>query len=70
VTPDVKLPDAAFNPAWSPTGRRIAYVAFRDRGPNVPPLGVIWTIHPDGRHPQQVSDSKLFAYRPNWTGAR
>jgi hypothetical protein len=37
------------------------------RGPDEPALGIITTIRYDGRHPQQVSDGELFAFRPDWT---
>jgi len=60
-------PATDFDPAWSPDGRRIAYVGFTDQGPDLPPLGIIWTVRYNGRDPQQVSDGELFAFRPDWS---
>ena len=66
VTTDVQLPNAAFNPTWSPDGRRIAYCSFIDNGPDIAPLGIITTVRPDGSDPRQVTDGTFFAYRPDW----
>jgi len=67
VTPNVTLPDQAFNPAWSPDGTRIVYCAFRDNGPDQAPLAVITTIDADGSNSQSVSNPNLFGFRPDWT---
>jgi Tol biopolymer transport system component len=56
-------PSQSFNPSWSPNGRRIAYVRFRDHPCCV---GDIWTTRPDGSHRRPVSRSRLFEYRPDW----
>lgn len=53
----------AFNPSWSPNGRRIAYTRFV-RHPCC--AGDIWTTRPDGSHRRAVSKSPLFEYRPDW----
>jgi Tol biopolymer transport system component len=70
VTKDVTLPNAAFNPTWSPDGKRIAYCSFIDNGPDAPPSGIIQTIRPDGTDVRQVSDGAFFAYRPDWGAPR
>jgi len=54
----------SFNPSWSPNGRRIAYVRFREGRNNF--IGDIWTTRPDGSHRRAVSTSPLFEYRPDW----
>jgi Tol biopolymer transport system component len=56
----------AFNPAWSPNGRRIAYTKFKPGDKNTPAVGDIWTMRPDGSHRKPVSTSPLFEFRPDW----
>jgi TolB protein len=56
----------AFNPAWSPTGRRVAYTKFKPGDKHTPPVGDIWTARPDGSHRKPVSTSPLFEFRPAW----
>jgi Tol biopolymer transport system component len=55
----------SFNPSWSPNGRRIAYVRFREAG-HPCCVGDIWTTRPNGTHRRTVSTSPLFEYRPDW----
>jgi TolB protein len=59
----------SFNPSWSPNGRRIAYVRFREGDRNTPPVGDIWTAGADGTHRRAVSTSPLFEFRPDWGAA-
>lgn len=58
-------PVQAFNPAWSPDGRRIAYVRFSFVAPG-PPEGDIWTLRWDGTDRQRFTRSPLFEFRPDW----
>jgi Tol biopolymer transport system component len=58
---------AAFNPSWSPDGRRLAYTKFGLGKTNKDCcIGDIMTMRPDGSHRQVVSASKRFEYRPGW----
>jgi Tol biopolymer transport system component len=59
----------SFNPSWSPDGRRIAYVRFREGDRNTPPVGDIWTARANGTHRRAVSTSPLFEFRPDWGAA-
>jgi TolB protein len=63
LTPS-RPPVENFNPAWSPTGRSIAYVRFIPGDPTTPPLGDIWTMNWNGRHKTPFSQSPLFEFRP------
>jgi len=56
----------SFNPSWSPSGHRIAYVKFMPGDKHTPPVGDIWTARPDGTHRIAVSTSPLFEFRPDW----
>ena len=57
----------AFNPAWSPNGRQIAYTKFK-----IPAnrrnccVGDIYRMRANGRDRRPVSTSGLFEYRPAW----
>jgi Tol biopolymer transport system component len=58
---------ASFNPAWSPSGRRIAYTLFKGPDDNHPCcVGDIWTVRRDRSHRKPVSQSARFEYRPDW----
>ena len=59
-------PGAAFNPAWSPEGDRIAYVQFKPGGKHQPPVGDIWAANADGSDKQAIIDTPRFDYRPDW----
>jgi Tol biopolymer transport system component len=51
----------SFDPAWSPDGRRIAFVhASR----NAPPH--IWSIGPDGEKPRQETHGRWVDLEPSW----
>jgi hypothetical protein len=64
------LPVENFNPAWSPDGRRIAFVKFSfDESADPPVSGDIWRMRWDGAQKKKVSRSPLFDFRPTW-GAR
>jgi TolB protein len=65
-------PDGAttsFNPAWAPDGSRIAFAEATFPSPEE--TGTDWfadifTIDPDGRHRQLVSQNPEWNFRPNW----
>jgi Tol biopolymer transport system component len=58
---------AAFNPSWSPNGRRIAYTKFSNENDDHPCcIGDIYTMRPDGSARRPVSTSPKFEYRPDW----
>ena len=58
---------AAFNPAWSPNGRRIAYTLFKNGDDDHPCcVGDIWATRADWSHRTPVSRSPSFEYRPDW----
>jgi hypothetical protein len=54
----------AFNPSFSPDGRRIAFTDVRETQQDF--LGDIATMRADGTHRHQVSHSPLFDFRPDW----
>ena len=64
VTTNGTGPARSFVLAWSPDGRRIAYVEFLPGDESRPPSGDIWTIRPDGTGRRQVSTSPRFDFRP------
>lgn len=70
LTSPSDLPRQSFNPAWSPSGRQIAFTRFsytEAEGAQ----GDIWTMRWNGHHPRPVAISGLFDYRPDWgAGAR
>jgi Tol biopolymer transport system component len=57
---------ASFNPTWSPDGSEIAFVHYKDQGPDQIPTGDIWTVGADGTGKHVVSDSPRFDFRPDW----
>ena len=58
---------ASFNPAWSPSGARIAYTLFKGPGAHHRCcVGDIWTARADGTDRKPVSTSPRFEYRPDW----
>ena len=65
VTDHGNGPAESFNPSWSPNGKRIAFVRFRDRG-SQPPVGDIHTIRFDGKRERIVSTAPRFDFRPDW----
>jgi Tol biopolymer transport system component len=55
------------NPAWSPDGRRIAWVRVSfDETADPSVSGNIWRMRWDGTHKTRVSRSPLFEFRPAW----
>jgi hypothetical protein len=66
LTSPTSKPDQYFNPAWSPTGRQIAYTHFLYGSPTRPPSGDIWTMNWNGTHQRAVVTSPLFDFRPEW----
>ncbi len=65
LTSPHSLPDEHFNPAWSPSGRQIAFVRFSSDGIGTP-VGDIWRMRWNGAHQRPVSTSPLFEFRPAW----
>lgn len=61
LTSPRSAPIARFNPAWSPDGRRIAFVRFTPE-----PTGDIVTMRWDGTDRERVTRSPLFDFRPDW----
>ena len=58
---------SSFNPAWSPSGARIAYTLFKGPGAHHRCcVGDIWTARADGSGRRPVSTSPRFEYRPDW----
>lgn len=60
----------SFNPSWSPSGHRIAYVKFKPVDRDTPAVGDIWTARADGSHRKAVSTSRRFEFRPDWGRVR
>jgi hypothetical protein len=65
LTSPHSLPDQHFNPAWSPSGRQIAFVRFSYVDPG-PAVGDIWRMRWNGTRQRPVSTSPLFEFRPAW----
>jgi TolB protein len=66
LTSPSSLPVQNFNPAWSPSGRRIAFVRF-SFDPSAPPArGDIWTMTWKGTAKKAVTASPVFDFRPAW----
>jgi DNA-binding winged helix-turn-helix (wHTH) protein/Tol biopolymer transport system component len=55
-----------FPPAWSPNGRRIAYLEHELAGEAVAQFSSIWTRNPDGSDPQQVVESSWLGTGIAW----
>ncbi|GAB2560558.1 TolB family protein [Kribbella endophytica] len=66
LTSPTSKPDQHFNPAWSPTGRQIAYTRFISGTETRPPLGDIWTMNWNGTDKRPVVTSPLFDFVPEW----
>jgi Tol biopolymer transport system component len=66
VTHRRRGPVANFNPAWSPSGKRIAFTRFKDGGKDRRAVGDIYTIRPDGKGKRPVTTSRRFEFRPDW----
>jgi dipeptidyl aminopeptidase/acylaminoacyl peptidase len=45
-------------PAWSPSGREIAFIANRDEGWDMSPVSDLWTIPAAGGEPRRLTDGK------------
>ena len=56
---------AAFNPVWSPNGKRIAYTRFKGDDETCCE-GDIYSMRADGSDRQAVADSARFEFRPDW----
>jgi hypothetical protein len=66
LTSPTSKPDQHFNPAWSPTGRQIAYVRFVNGSETRPALGDIWTMNWNGTHKRPLITTPMFDFRPEW----
>jgi Tol biopolymer transport system component len=65
-----RQPQSDFNPAWSPSGRRITYVHFDSGTVDAPPVGDIWTMRWNGHHKRPFSQDERFEFRPDWGASR
>lgn len=57
----------AEDPAWSPDGKRIAFVASRTRGEFYSPLGPLYVMNADGSGLRQLTPNELTASAPSWS---
>jgi Tol biopolymer transport system component len=55
-------PGAAFDPVWSPNGRRITFALYRPATSQ----SDIWTARADGRRMQRVTRTKRSEHFPDW----
>jgi Tol biopolymer transport system component len=56
----------AFNPSWSPNGRKVAYTKFKPGDKDTPFVGDIYTMRADGTHRKPVTTKPTFEFRPDW----
>ncbi|MFC6735823.1 S9 family peptidase [Halolamina salina] len=54
-------------PAWSPDGDRIAFVAQHEEDPDDTHVRNVYTIRPDGTGYQQLTDAGLRVQQPRWS---
>jgi Tol biopolymer transport system component len=60
-----RSPADDISPAWSPNGRRIAFVS--DRGTTFDYNTNIWVMNADGSHPRQLTSGVTAASDPAWS---
>ncbi len=63
---DTDYPVENYNPAWSPDGRRIAFVRAFEGTATEPSNADIWTMRWNGTAKHRVTRSPLWDFRPDW----
>jgi Tol biopolymer transport system component len=68
LTGDFNVPYIDFEPAWSPDGKRIAFV--RSTGNTIGPQTIgteIWVMNGDGKRERRLTHNRLFEDSPTWS---
>lgn len=68
LTGGFDVPYIDFDPAWSPDGKRIAFV--RSTGNTIGPETIgteIWVMNGDGKHERRLTHNRLFDGNPGWS---
>lgn len=60
--------ETAYQPAWSPNGREVAYVSWDTGGPEAERGGHVWRIRGDGRgKPRRITEHPAYYTDPQFT---